>query len=62
MTEPIEWDHLKILYEIDKLQPATNRLCPKLNDCHIFIKNNNFLKIRVSLATQVSFLKTFQFF
>lgn len=49
----IDWEYFQILYEIEKLQPTANKLCPKLTDSHIFIKNNSFLKMRVSLATQV---------
>ena len=47
------WEHLEILRECDKLQPAAERVCPRITDAHIDVMKNSFAKMRVSLVLQV---------
>lgn len=51
----IKWDHIRLLYEKDREHagPGQALICPKLSFNHVNL--NNSLKMRVRLATQVSF-------
>lgn len=48
---PIQWRHVVLMHDKDKMMPGQLRVCPKLSANHLTLSNS--AKMRVRLAVQV---------